>query len=115
MDTFLLKLTQCEKTRSIGKTLILLGNLIINFDFRNKKSITFFATFTIFLFNSGFCLPFNNRNTLNLKKKSQVKPRKIKIEREQNLGIFPEKQICKTYIRVLTTSLLLKIIVIIFF
>ena len=33
MDTFLLKLTQFEKTVSIGKTFISLGNLIINFIF----------------------------------------------------------------------------------
>ena len=35
MDTFMLKLTQFEKTGSIGKTFISLGNLIINFHFRN--------------------------------------------------------------------------------
>ena len=34
MDTFMLKLTQIEKTESIGKTFISLGNLIVNFDFR---------------------------------------------------------------------------------
>ena len=34
-DTFLLKLTQFEKTASIGKTFISLGNLIIKFQFRN--------------------------------------------------------------------------------
>ena len=41
MDTFLLKLTQLEKTESLRITFISLGNLIINFHFRNKKSITF--------------------------------------------------------------------------
>ena len=35
MDIFLLKSTQFVKTGSIGKTFILLGNLIINFHFRN--------------------------------------------------------------------------------
>ena len=35
MDTFLLKLTQFEKTGSIGKTFISLGNLIIKFYFQN--------------------------------------------------------------------------------
>ena len=35
MNTFLLKLTQFEKTGSIGETFISLGNLIINFHFRN--------------------------------------------------------------------------------
>ena len=44
MDTFLLKLTQFEKTGLIGKTFISLGYLIINFHFQNWKSITFFVT-----------------------------------------------------------------------
>ena len=35
MDTFLLKLTQFEKTGSIGKTFISLVKLIINFHFQN--------------------------------------------------------------------------------
>ena len=35
MDTFLLNLTQFEQTGSLGKNLISLGNLIINFQFRN--------------------------------------------------------------------------------
>ena len=35
MDTFMLKLTQFEKTGSIGKTFISLGNLIIKFHFQN--------------------------------------------------------------------------------
>ena len=35
MDTFLLKLTQFEKTGSKGKTFISLGNLINNFHFTN--------------------------------------------------------------------------------
>ena len=35
MDTLLLKLTQFEKTGSIGKTLSSLENLKINFHFRN--------------------------------------------------------------------------------
>ena len=68
MDTFFkLKLTQFDKTGSIHKTFISLGNLISNFHFRNQKSITFFVTFTLLLFDSGFCPPFNNGNALNLK------------------------------------------------
>ena len=35
LDTILLKLTQFEKTGSIDKTFISLGNLIINFHLRN--------------------------------------------------------------------------------
>ena len=89
MVTFLLKLTQFEKTRSICRTFISLGILIINFHFRNKKSITFFVTFTILLFYSGVCLPFNKRNALNLKK---IKSRKIKIERNQISRLFPQKK-----------------------
>ena len=46
MDTLLLKLTKFEKTvkllKSIPKTFISLGNLIINFHFQNQKSITIF-------------------------------------------------------------------------
>ena len=57
MDTFLLQLTDTFS----------LGNLIINFHFRNRKSITFFVTITLLLFDSGICLPFNNGNALNLK------------------------------------------------
>ena len=37
MDTFLLKLTQFEKTGSIGKTFISLGYMIINFHFQTWK------------------------------------------------------------------------------
>ena len=73
---FLLKLTKFEKTGSIGKTFISLGNLTTNFHFQNKKLITFFVTFTILLFDSGVCLPFNNRNALKLKNKSQEKTAK---------------------------------------
>ena len=36
MDTSLLKLTQFEKTGSIAKSYISLGNLMINFHFQNK-------------------------------------------------------------------------------
>ena len=35
MDTFLLKLTQIEKTGSKGKTSISLGKLIVNIHFQN--------------------------------------------------------------------------------
>ena len=58
----MLKLTHFEKTVSIGKTFISLGNLIVNFHFRNKKSITFFETFTLLLLDRGVSLPFNNKN-----------------------------------------------------
>ena len=67
VDTFLLKLTQFEKTGSMDKTFISLGNLIINLHFRNKKSITFFVSFTLLLFDSGVSLPFSNGNALNFK------------------------------------------------
>ena len=35
IDPFVIKLTQFKKTGPIGKTFISLGNLIINFHFRN--------------------------------------------------------------------------------
>ena len=44
MEFFLLKITQFEKTGSMGKTFTPLGNLIINFHFGNQNSITFFGT-----------------------------------------------------------------------
>ena len=46
-DTVLIKSTQFEKIGPIGKFFIPLGNMIINFHFRNKKSVTFFVTFTL--------------------------------------------------------------------
>ena len=67
-DTFLFKVTLSEKTGSIGKTFISLGNLIINFHFRNQKSITIFVTFTILVIDKGVFLPFNNGNALDLKR-----------------------------------------------
>ena len=74
---FLLKFTQFEKTGSILKTFISLGNLIIIFHFRNQKSITFFEIFTLSMFDSGVCLPFNKVNELNL-------IRNHKLNREQS-------------------------------
>ena len=71
----MLKLTQ--ETGSIGTTFISLRNLIINFRFRNKKSITFFVTFTLLLSNSGVCLPFNDENALNLKRNHKSNREKI--------------------------------------
>ena len=44
-------------------------------------------TFTLLLFDSGVCLPFNNRNELDLKR-SQI-PRKIQYELKQ---VFHEKK-----------------------
>ena len=90
LGTFYVKLTQFEKTGSIRKTLISVGNLIINLYFRNQKSITFFVTVTLLLGN-GVCFTLNSGNALNLKK-SQVKPRKIKTKREQ---IFVFKRFLK--------------------
>ena len=75
MMYFLLKLTQFEKTGSIGKIFISLVNLISNFHYRNEKSITFFDLYLL-QFDNGVCFPFNNRNTLKSKKnheKSKIK------------------------------------------
>ena len=53
LDTYLLKLTQFEKTGLIGNTSISLRNLKIKFHFRNQESNTFFVNFRCFLFDSG--------------------------------------------------------------
>ena len=53
LDTFWIKLTQLEKTGSIGRFFISLINPPIKFRFRNYKSITFFVTFTFLLFYSA--------------------------------------------------------------
>ena len=79
MDTVLIKLTKFQKTGSIGKTFISLGNLIINFHFRNSKSINFFVTVTFLLFDGGFCLPVNNRNALNLNRNHKSNREKSKL------------------------------------
>ena len=109
LHTFLFKLTKLEITGSIGITFISLGNLIINFHFQNWKCpLPFFVAFTILLFNSGVCLPSNNRNVLNSKKITS-QTAKTKFERERILRLFPEKnKINKTYIRIITKFISLK-------
>ena len=91
--------------------MISLGNLISNLIFSILEVDDAFVTFTILLFESGVCLPFNKINALNLIRNHKSK-REIKIEREQILTLFPEKRkkISKTYtyIRVLTTFITLK-------
>ena len=77
MDTFLLKLPQFEKTGSIRKIFISLGNLLINFHFQNWKLIAFFVTFALLLFDSGVCLPFRNGDGLNLKRNHKSNHKKI--------------------------------------
>ena len=47
------KFTKFEKTRAKGKNFVSLGNLKVGFHFRNKKSITYFVTLSLFLFDSG--------------------------------------------------------------
>ena len=101
IDTFLIKLTQFEKTGSIGKCFIPLGDLKIKFQFQNQKTITFFVTFTLLLFDEGVLLPFNKGNELNLKRK-QVKQRKSEIAPEESLRLFLKKKPKKnigTYIK----------------
>ena len=87
MYFFLLKLTQFEKTGSIGKIFISLVNLIINFHYPNEKSITFFDLYLL-LFDNGVCLPFNNGNTLKSKKnhkKSKMKKKSARPISEYSL------------------------------
>ena len=54
-STFLIKLTQIEKTGSLSKVFILNSTF-------EKRSITFL------LFDSRICLPYGKRNELNLEK-----------------------------------------------
>ena len=82
IETFLIKLTQFDETGPKGIILISLGYLIIKFHFRKKKSITFFVTFTLFLFDSGVCLSVRKGNELNLKI-NQKSNRKNKFGPEQ--------------------------------
>ena len=91
MIDFFVKFTQIEKTGSTRKTFFSLGNLIINFHFQNQKSITFFVTFTVLLFDSGVCHPFNNGNALNLKKITSQTAKKSN-QHEQILRLIPEKK-----------------------
>ena len=65
------KLTQVEKTRSLGKIFVSLGNLIINSIFEVYKSITFFVTSTLFLSIAEFAFLVTNEMMLN-KNKSEV-------------------------------------------
>ena len=65
MCAFVIKLTQFEKNGLIDKTFISLGNLRIEYHFRNWKSIRFLVTFRFLLFDSGVCLAFNKGNDLN--------------------------------------------------
>ena len=67
IDSLFIELTQFEKTGSRGKTFISLENLIINFHFRNYKSITFFVTFTLCCLIEEFAL-FLHRGKAALRK-----------------------------------------------
>ena len=62
------------------------NSLIIEYHFRNKKSIMFIVTLTILLLDSGVCIPLNKRIELNLK--SKVKLQKRKYEPEQILRLL---------------------------
>ena len=64
---------------------LLLGNLIIKFHLRNKKSITFFVTFTLLQFDIEVCLPLNKRNELNLSQTAKSKPEKSKKKNHQDI------------------------------
>ena len=78
-DIFLIKLIKFEKTGSIGKCFISLGNLIMKFRFINWKSIMFFVIFTLSVFNKGACLSFNKGNEKNLKRNQKSKCEKINL------------------------------------
>ena len=80
-----------RKLDQLVKLFISLGNLITNLHFRNSKSITFFATFTILLFDSGICL-LNKEIEVSLekiKRKSNLETSKMNVNK---LRPFPEKK-----------------------
>ena len=77
---FLIKLTEFEKTGSIDKIFISLGNLIIKFRFQNKNLIIFIVTFTFLLFVKGVSLPFNEGNELNLKRNQKSNRNKSRLK-----------------------------------
>ena len=80
IDHYVIKLTQFEKTGSIDKFLLQLGNLIIKFHCRNKKLITFLVAFKFQLFDSGVCLPFSKENKVHLKnQKSNCKKSNLSV------------------------------------
>ena len=53
--------------------------------------MSFSVTFQLSLIDSGVCLPSKKKKECELNKKSKVKPRKIKIERDQIFRL-PEKK-----------------------
>ena len=90
-NNFQIKFTQIEKTVSTSKLFISLGILKIKLYFETRSWSHVFVTFTILLFDSGVCLPFNQESELNLKrnqnsnrKKSKFQPGKIKTFPEKN-------------------------------
>ena len=93
---FLIKIMQFEKTGSISKIFNSPRNLKIKFHFR--KSITFFMTFTILLFDSGVCLPFNQEKDLNLKR-NQKSNSEILIFSVNKLRDFFLKKTIATFIK----------------
>ena len=77
MDTFLLKLTQFEKTGSIRKNFIPLENLITReFPFSKSEVDHVFRDLYTFAFRVN--LPFNNGNVLNIKKNHKSNGEKSK-------------------------------------
>ena len=90
MDTFVLKLTQFEKTGSMGKLSILRGSLKwipfskLEVDRVFRDLLQFFCSITKFAF-----LLTNEMNWAY--KISKIVPRKIEFEPKQNLKIFLKK------------------------
>ena len=102
---FFVKINPIWETGSMRKTFISMGNLITSFRFRNRKSITFFVTFTLLLFDR-VCLSFNNENALNLKRNHKTNREKSKLS-VNKFKTFSWKKISMTYKRVLTTFIIL--------
>ena len=101
MDTFFVKVNSIWENWINTQNCYFAGKSDNNFHFRNQKSITFFVTFTLSLFDSGDCLPFNNGNEHEKPKMS------INNFKEFYLKQKNRQKISKTYIRVLTTFITL--------
>ena len=67
-DTFLIKLTQTEKTGSMIQLFIPLGNLTINSTFKNR-SRSFFRAISTFVFGECYLHNFQQMNLISIELK----------------------------------------------
>ena len=95
IDNFSINLTQLDKTGSTILLFISLGNLIIKIHVQNENSITFFVTFTLWLFDSVVFFPFNKGNECNLTRNQKSNRKKINL-RLKKFKIFLRKKTRKS-------------------